>query len=442
MNQPSSSAAEPHDGPPSPTNPPPADDRSLDETSFATRRRLPEDLPEPPVPEGVPRFSYPDPAEPSASADSQPGGVASSASPDPWPGSTASPSASTDSQPGSTAPSASPDPQPGSTAPSVSPPPVPTGPAAARAEPPPLAAPAAPLPRLQPPTRAVERSAVAEQFVTHTPAPAPMRRPEPQPPVGPGAAASPSSFPPPNQPSFPPPSQPPTFPAGPVPATDAAQRPTSQPTTAEPAGTEPPSEPDLVSVGGLGDPPTAPIVSLPPIEEAVAGYRLSKRTGEPVRSPLVIGATLAFGASALVAMATYWRYWWVAIHIENFGTSAKLIELFDPRPGSASSVVLVCVMAVIGVIMTAGPGVAGYNLWHGASWTRIAGLVACGTSLLAFFVIPWSWLALGFAAIGAGLVWLPAVRPYFQAWDEFSNPKPAAIVPPAKVAYGPAPRFA
>ncbi len=202
-------------------------------------------------------------------------------------------------------------------------------------------------------------------------------------------------------------------------------------------------QPDLgpASTGGLGELPVEPIVSLPPITEEVAGHRLSQRTGEPVRTPLIVAATASFALAALFAMASYWLYWWQAINITNFSTSARLIELFDPRPGSGSSVVLVCVMAAIGVIMTAGPGVAGYNTWHGASWSRGAGIAACLTSLLAFFMTPWSWLALVFAAVGTGLIWLPQARGYFTAWREINSPTPPDIVPSTNVAYGPAPRF-
>ncbi len=198
---------------------------------------------------------------------------------------------------------------------------------------------------------------------------------------------------------------------------------------------------DPDATDGLGNPPAVPIRALPPVELAVAGFPVSPRTGEPVRIPLVVAATVSFGAASLVAAGTYWWYWWLAITIENFSTSARLIELFDPRPGSGSSVVLVCVMAVIGIIMTAGPAVAAYNIWQGAPWSRTAGVAACATSLLAFFVLPWSWLALGFSALGTALIWLPAAQPYFQAWQHYANPDHQAIVPSVGVAYGPAPRF-
>ncbi|WIY82818.1 hypothetical protein [Propionimicrobium sp. PCR01-08-3] len=217
------------------------------------------------------------------------------------------------------------------------------------------------------------------------------------------------------------------------PAYSVNPRPDDRPASAAPD--------DPHAVDGLGDAPAQPIVSLPPVAAEVAGYPVSDRTGEPKRPGLVVGATAAFAASALVAVATYWWYWWAAINIENFATSSKLIELFNPRPGSGSSVVLVCVMAIIGVVMTAAPAVAGYNAWHGAAWSRVAGIVSCVTGLLAFFVIPWTWLALVFAAIGTVLIWLPSVKPFFEASELFANPPRPAVVPKKNVAYGPAPRF-
>lgn len=192
---------------------------------------------------------------------------------------------------------------------------------------------------------------------------------------------------------------------------------------------------------GLGKAPEIPIASLPPLASEVAGYPLSERTGEPKRPGVVIAAVAAFCASLIVAVVTYWWYWWVAINIDNFATSSKLIELFDPRPGSGTSIVLVCVMAIISVIMVAGPATAGYNAWYGASWSRGAGIVACVTSLLAFFVLPASWLALGFAAIGTALVWTGQARKFSDAYQVFADPPRPPIVPSTAVAYGPAPRF-
>lgn len=366
-------------------------DDDFDETNFVTRRRESGSLPDPDPDPTVPRFGYPD----AASASDQP--TQTSDAPLPAPG------------------------------------------------------------RLLPPSRPVERSQVAEQFVDHQPTgagaaarPAAQVSPASAPPVEQTALhAAPPPVPPTEQPAPATSSTPPPLPRS-VPTGSQVSHDQPPPAAAEPlppatGALAPAAVPEIdlspASTGGLGELPQEPIVSLPPITPEVAGYPLSPRTGEPARRPLIVAASVSFGLSALVAMGTYWWYWWQAINITNFGSSAKLIELFDPRPGSGSSVVLVCVMAVIGIIMTAGPGVAGYNTWHGASWAKGAGVVACVTSLLAFFVIGWSWLALLFAAIGTVLIWLPQARPYFAAWHELNGGARPVITPPTKVAYGPAPRY-
>lgn len=201
------------------------------------------------------------------------------------------------------------------------------------------------------------------------------------------------------------------------------------------------TEPEANDAGGLGDPLPDPILSLPPITAHVGGYPLSARTGEPKRPGVVIGGFVAFQLAAAIAAASYWWYWWVAINIENFGTSSRLIEMFAPRPGSGKSVVLVCVMAVIGIIMTAMPAAAGYNAWHGASLSRVVSIVSCLTSLLAFFMNPGSWLVLVFCLVGTVLIWLPPAKAYFSACQEFFNPARKPVAPPTDVPYGPAPRF-
>lgn len=357
--------------------------------------------------------------------------------------------------------------------------------------------PPSPVQRLMPPTQAIQRSRVAEEYVTHTAgqpssatppasddgrwlppdaprrsAPADLGAHDPRPDPVAATFAEAAAARPPQVPAAPQSEPSPQFLASPQ-GHDSPQFPVGAPTPSEPVGgqspippaaappvTDPPL-PELAqqsatpaptnelppeafspeSIGGLGDQPDAPIVTLPPVADAIAGYPLSERTGEPVRNPIVLISMLCFALAAAVSTATYWWYWWEAINITNFHDSAALIRWLEPRPGSGSSIVLVCVMAVIGAIMTAGPGVAGYNTWHGASFARTAGLVACGTSLLAIFVLPWSWLALGFSAIGVGLLWLPKARAFLTAMDAFANPPRPEITPYENVAYGPAPRF-
>lgn len=192
---------------------------------------------------------------------------------------------------------------------------------------------------------------------------------------------------------------------------------------------------------GFGDATYPPIATLPPVEEISGELELDFKTGMPKRSGVVRVAVAAFLASGLAAFVTYWVYWWQAIHMSSFATSSGLIRLLDPRPGSWQSVVAVCVMTLIGIVMTAVPCAAAYNAWNGARWSRWAGVVACVTGLLAYFVITATWLALPLAGLGTLLLFTPPARANFDRWSEFLNPPPPDIEPPTDVAYGRAPRF-
>ncbi len=192
---------------------------------------------------------------------------------------------------------------------------------------------------------------------------------------------------------------------------------------------------------GFGDATHPPIATLPALEEITDSLALDVKTGMPKRSTVIAVAAAAFLLSGLAAFVTYWVYWWKAIHISSFATSSGLIRLLDPRPGSWQSVVAVCVMTLIGIVMTAVPCVAAYNAWNGARWSRWAGVVACGTSFLAYFVITATWLALPLAGLGTLLLFTPPARANFDRWNEFLNPPPPDIDPPTDVAYGRAPRF-
>jgi len=210
---------------------------------------------------------------------------------------------------------------------------------------------------------------------------------------------------------------------------------------------EPSSDPD--SIGGLGDQPSYPITTLPPVQEVVGDHPLSPRTGEPARPPVIRAITWLFGVSSVIAFASYWWYWFVAITITDFQRSSLLIQFFEPRPGSGSSVVLACVMAVLGAITTAGPAMAAYNVWHGASWSRTAVIAGFVTSLLTILVMCPVHVAFPIAtavspvaaAIAAALLWTPGAKGFLTAWDAYANPPRPPIVPPAHVGYGPAPRF-
>lgn len=197
---------------------------------------------------------------------------------------------------------------------------------------------------------------------------------------------------------------------------------------------------DPDSIGGFGTQPANPLLTLPPIQPSVGDYPLSKRTGEPKRSWLALLIIGLLSAAATTAFVFYWSYWWQAIHMATFPRSALLIEYFNPRPGSALSVVLVCVMAVLGVAMSFIPGAAAYYLWRGM--IRPLSLTLCAlVGLLAIFFFPLMWISSTLGALAAILVWLPQMRPYLAAWEEFNDPPRRPIVPSANVEYGPAPRF-
>lgn len=194
------------------------------------------------------------------------------------------------------------------------------------------------------------------------------------------------------------------------------------------------------STGGFGTQPAKPLLTLPPIQPSLGDYPLSKRTGEPKRSWLALLIIGLLATAATIAFVFYWNYWWHAIHIVTFQESAMLIGFFEPRPGSALSVVLVCIMAILGVAMSFIPGAAAYYVWRGM--IRPLSLTLCAlVGLLAIFFFPLMWISSALGALAAILIWLPQMRPYLAAWQEFNDPPRRPIVPSAVVEYGPAPRF-
>lgn len=211
--------------------------------------------------------------------------------------------------------------------------------------------------------------------------------------------------------------------------------------TAAPATLQPVSPTDSAVTSGFGTPPETPIATLPPIVESIAGWPISKNTGEPRRSGLVVTICALLIVSALVAAGSYWWYWWNAINIKNFGSSSWLISWFDPRPGSGWSILLVTLMAVVGIVMTAMPGMAAYNAWEGAGWSRRAGLIAAISGLGAVFVGPIAWIGFALSAIGFGLMWLPGFKAWLVAWAAAKPAEAPEIIPPSELPYGPEPRF-
>lgn len=279
--------------------------------------------------------------------------------------------------------------------------------------------PVTPPARLAPPTRAVERSSWAEEYVTAASAPTPRRgvEPTPQQPEAPSATER----------------TPPTL-AAPGEPVSAANTPTV-------TFAQDDAQSDPGSTAGLGEAPVDPIETLPPITATVAGWPISERTGELRRSGLVVAVCGLLSAGAVVAAGTYWWYWWTAINITDFASSSWLISWFDPRPGSGLSILLVTVMTMIGIVMTAMPAMAAYNAWEGSGWSRRAGLIATLSGLGALFVMPAAWIGFGMCAAGFALMWLPGFRAWLDAWEAVDPHESPAIVPPSDLPYGPLPRF-
>lgn len=193
---------------------------------------------------------------------------------------------------------------------------------------------------------------------------------------------------------------------------------------------------------GIGEPPSAPIVALPPLTKSPSGLDIDPATGEPFRTGLIKAATALFLVAGATCFVGYWIYWWQAINIVDFTTSANLIHWFDPRPGSVGSVVLVCVMAAIGAAGVTGPWVAAYNTWNGASWSRWAGVAAIACAVITGICTQyWMLAAAALSAIATVPLFLPATRNYFEQWQQYLEPPIPPIVPPTRVEYGRTARF-
>ncbi|GAA1381116.1 hypothetical protein [Luteococcus sanguinis] len=184
------------------------------------------------------------------------------------------------------------------------------------------------------------------------------------------------------------------------------------------------------------------IETLPPLDELRPQVPISPATGQPRRSKWMVVAMSFLYASAVVAAVSLAKGWWDAIHMHTFPHAVKIIEWWQPRPGGWRSIVAVVLMFALGGLMTAAPAIAGFNAWNGYRWSRPAAIVATVVALGAFAMNSWALPALPLAAIGAALLWLPAVSRYFRHWDEFRAG--SVIVPrrtPDHVVYGALPRF-
>ncbi|MDR0837354.1 MAG: hypothetical protein LBM94_03950 [Propionibacteriaceae bacterium] len=191
-----------------------------------------------------------------------------------------------------------------------------------------------------------------------------------------------------------------------------------------------------LDVAGLGVPPAQPIVALPPTAAQANVVRLSPATGEPKRIVLVGLVSVLCGLSSTAAAGALCWAWWQAIHMDAFPTAVRIIELFDPRPGSWQSILAVTLMAALGAAMVAAPWITAFVAWNGERWARIAGLIAVGISAGAWLMNVYAWAAVPTVVIAAALLWLPPVSEYFRQWAVFLAPKGPVAPDVARVAYG------
>jgi hypothetical protein len=203
-----------------------------------------------------------------------------------------------------------------------------------------------------------------------------------------------------------------------------------------------PARPHVVadSVGGpspeTGSTQIATLIAPP---GAVEEFAVDPATGEPVRPVAVgVGAALSWLSVAASAASLLWTYW---VAVDHFAQASWLMAQFDTEPGSLLRIGLAAGLTLAVLLAMIANTIVGFYAWTGHRWSRIAGLIGAGASLLTLLGGRLGWAAIPLAAIGAGLLWLPSARRYFDAWWQLRHPSPGFAPPTVGVAYGPLPRY-
>jgi len=165
-------------------------------------------------------------------------------------------------------------------------------------------------------------------------------------------------------------------------------------------------------------------------------YPVSARTGEPRRPRILLVAIIACWLSVACTVVAFGAWWWQAVHIPTFTSSARLLTWTHPDPVSALAIVMVILVGLIGLLMVAAAGTVAYNAWAGKRWIRVGALVCVAVTGLSFLLTWWFSSAMIPLAIGAALLWLPPVNRFFTAMDDLQT-VPAVQVPTAGILYGP-----
>lgn len=166
---------------------------------------------------------------------------------------------------------------------------------------------------------------------------------------------------------------------------------------------------------------------------------INPRTGQPRRPVAVwvasVSCLLAVGFSIAGLLWTY------ASEIGGFTTAAWLYGRFGEAPDILTQVLLTVAATAAALVAAASCAITGYYAACGYGWTRISGIVSAVASFLVLLLNPLAWAAVPLALLGAGLLWLPSVRAFFDAWDARRHPRPDFAPPIEHVAYGPLPRY-
>lgn len=166
---------------------------------------------------------------------------------------------------------------------------------------------------------------------------------------------------------------------------------------------------------------------------------LDPATGEPARPISVgVGAALSWLSVAASAASLLWTYW---VAVDNFAGASWLTRQFVTEPGAMLRIGLITGLTVAVLMAMIANTIVGFYAWTGYRWTRIAGLIGAGLSLLLLLGGRLGWAAIPLAMAGAGLLWLPSARRYFDDWWRVRHPSIDFAPPTRDVHYGPLPRY-
>lgn len=188
-----------------------------------------------------------------------------------------------------------------------------------------------------------------------------------------------------------------------------------------------------------GQPSSDPSAALAVSEAPVATVPENPRTGEPRRPLTVTLATvLCWLAVAVIGGSLLWIYWNA---VTDFAHASWLMGQFVTTPGSLERVLLSVAVTVIGLVIGTTNAIVGYYASAGYGWTRFGGLISAIVAFGALVLNPLAWAAIPAAVVGAGLLWLPAAKRFFAAWQLRRHPEQELAAPVVDVYYGPLPRY-